>query len=140
MRAGACIKLNCFFITMRHLVDIERAKSVKFVQEEVRIRTRGRFHVWIGDKSKVLKKTIPSPMGPTTIYALKDTVDALGDPDICEHCKYGENIEAYYGLVTKAFCNSCRVVLSKKHRCKCERFLWVTAVGIPAPLCKECSK
>lgn len=124
---------------MRHLVDAERVKPAEKFQSSVRLRIESLFSVDVSE-SRVLRRTMHSPMGPTTIYALDKTVEALADPGICAHCKLGENIVAEYGLVTKALCDSCRIILSKKCKCSCGRFRWVTPIGIPVPLCKYCSK
>lgn len=58
---------------------------------------------------------------------------------LCDYCISGKNLIIIDGVLTGAFCPSCRAQLSKLFPCSsCGDSRWINELGQPSKLCKRC--
>jgi hypothetical protein len=59
--------------------------------------------------------------------------------ELCVFCLNGANLLIEDGVLTQAFCDSCRVKLARHNRCQqCRKKCWIDKLGFSTGLCKSC--
>jgi hypothetical protein len=107
------------------------------------IRTMG---APVSDDDPVGLLTLPSQPGrpACTAFALQKSIDML--ETACAFCQQLENVTCADGIVTRLFCDSCRIRIGDRHRCPgtcetgCGSRRWATPLGIPSTVCIDCDR